>query len=214
MKKGFTLIEAMIASAVMTIAIAAIASSFITTQRMLKTAMTDAELSLSARELREKLLFQASPSINGVHYAGLLSGTNANSVVESSGAISMIAAAVGSSLGSTQTQTMRILLSNESVTGEDGASETRYFLFNDGTPDKNNHKNWLWPGRMTLCENNISSVVSNCCESTSATASSKPYALSFDIELKANVKNLDGTQTTHRERVYVPLFRKLQPVDE
>ncbi len=200
----------MIASTVMTIAIAAIASSFITTQRMLKTAMTDAELSLSARELREKLLFHASPTIDGVHYAGLLSGTNADSVVESSGAISMSAGVVGSSLGSIQNQTMRILLSNESVTGEDGSAETRYFLFNDGTPDKNNHKNWLWPGRMTLCENNIAGVVSNCCNSA---ASAKPYALSFDIELRANVKNLDGSQDTHRERVYVPLFGKIQPAE-
>ena len=211
MKKGFTLTEVMVASSVMVIALSAIVSAFITTHRMLKTAMTDVELALSARELREKLLFHASPTINGVHYAGLLSGTNSSSVVESSGAISMFAGAVGNSLGSIQSQSMRILLSNASVTGEDGSSETRYFLFNDGTPNKNDYTRWLWPGRMSLCEDSISDVVSNCYDSAVLSSSAQPHALSFDIELRANVKNLDGSQTTHRERVYVPLFRKLQP---
>jgi prepilin-type N-terminal cleavage/methylation domain-containing protein len=210
MRKGFTLAEVMIASSVMVIALTAIVSAFITTHRMLKTAMVDAELSLSARELREKLLFHASPSVNGIHYAGLLSGTNAGSVVESSGAISMSADAVGSSLDSIEAQAMRILLSSETVTGEDGTEETRYFLFNDGTPNKNNYKRWLWPGYMTLCEEDISDVVSNCYDSA-VLNSSGPYALCFNIELKANVKNLDGSQTTHRERVYVPLFRRIQP---
>ena len=60
-RRGMTLIELMVSAAVLGIVMSAVASSFITTQRMLKEAMGMSELSLAAREIREKLLFNASP---------------------------------------------------------------------------------------------------------------------------------------------------------
>ena len=211
MKKGFTLMEFMIAGMVLAIVLTAVMSSFLTTQRMLKESMTESELALATRELREKLLFHVSPEVNGVHYAGLLSGTNATSVVDaSSGIVSMNAVAVGSSLGDIQAKSMRLLLSNKSVAGESGSAETRYYLFNDATPDKESHSRWLWPGRMSLCNSSMNDIVGTI-RPTAASPMSAAYAMYFDIELKSNVKNNDGTQTTRKERINVPLFSKLQP---
>ena len=55
MKRGFTLIEVMTATVIKGIGMTAVISSFIALQRMFKTAMVEMELSLAARQLREKL---------------------------------------------------------------------------------------------------------------------------------------------------------------
>ena len=55
-RRGFTLVEAMIAATIGGIALAAVGLSFLAAQRMLHTAMAESELSLAMRELRDKLL--------------------------------------------------------------------------------------------------------------------------------------------------------------
>ena len=69
-KSGFTLVETMVASAIATIAFAAIAATFIFCQRMFHITMAEAEISLKMRDIRDKLLFRAGPGLN----SGLLTG--------------------------------------------------------------------------------------------------------------------------------------------
>lgn len=211
MRKGFTLAEVMISVAVTTIVLAAVMSSFISTHRMLKTAMTDSELSLATRELREKLLFRAAPTMDGVHYVGLLSGTNASSVVDANTwNVTMSAGAIGGTLGDFQPQSIALQMESAEVTGDDGASETRYYLFNDGIPDSESHAGWLYPGRMSLNSTSMDAVV-DVRRTSDTLPLSDAYAIVIDLELKSNVKNLDGSSVTRRERLTVPLFGKQQP---
>jgi prepilin-type N-terminal cleavage/methylation domain-containing protein len=209
MKKAFTFVEVMVASAISAIVLTAVASSFLSTQRMLKTAMSDTELSLAARELREKLLFHAAPTIDGVHYAGLLSGTNTSSVVDAdTWNVTMSAGAIGETLGDVQPQS--IALQMESSEAPDGSGETHHYLFNDGMPDSDSHAAWLYPGQMSLSGTSMDAVV-DVRKTTSTLPLSAAYAIVFDLELRSNEKNLDGTPVVRRERVSVPLFGKTQP---
>lgn len=72
---GFTLVEALIASAVALVVVIPLAETLITCQRLMKLTMAETETSLALRELREKLLFHAAPPGNGRTYAGVLSGS-------------------------------------------------------------------------------------------------------------------------------------------
>ena len=82
MRKGFTIGETMVATLILGIVLAAVMTTFLSAQRMLATSMAESELALASRGLREKLLFHAAPAVDGVHYAGMLSGTNSSWVVE------------------------------------------------------------------------------------------------------------------------------------
>lgn len=68
-KGGFTLLEFVIASAVMALVFAQIASIFIGAQRLAKSCMAETEYAMATRELRDKLLFQATP-FDGTHFSG------------------------------------------------------------------------------------------------------------------------------------------------
>ena len=120
MKKAFTLVEVMVATMVMGIVMTAVITSFLVLQRMFKTAMVEMELSLASRQLREKLLFRAAPVIDNVTYAGILSGTNASSIVEGGATpnIQMSCAGVGTSLADLRPQDMRILMSGSHLQNE------------------------------------------------------------------------------------------------
>jgi len=195
MRRGYTLTEVIMATAVSAIVLSAVASSFLAAQRMLKTAMYEAELSLAARELREKLLFRAAPEIDGVTYAGILSGTNASSVVESGANpnIQMSSAGVGTSLADVHPQSMRIMMW--------GTSPSRHLL-NERMPNKDAHSAWLWPGRFPLAESAISEVIGY--DSSDSSANSI-YRLYVDFGLKADA------DVVRRERISVPVFGRLQP---
>jgi len=195
MRVGYTLTEMVMATAVSAIVMAAVGSSFLAAQRMLKTSMYEAELSLAGRELREKLLFRAAPEIDGVTYAGVLSGTNSTSVVEGGANpnIQMSCAGIGAGLSDVRLQSMRIML---------GGSAASRHLVNDRMPDKDAHSSWLWPGRFGLAESAISEIVGY--DSSDSSASSA-YRLYVDLGLMAD----DGV--VRRERIAVPVFGRLQP---
>ena len=57
MKRGFTLSETMVAMLVAGVVLAAVMSTFISAQVMMANAMAESEMALSARSIREKLLF-------------------------------------------------------------------------------------------------------------------------------------------------------------
>lgn len=67
---GFTLLETMVATAIATVIMLALAGTFLFCQRMLRLSMADAESALALREVRDKLLFRAGPGLS----SGLLTG--------------------------------------------------------------------------------------------------------------------------------------------
>ncbi|MEG1934229.1 MAG: type II secretion system protein [Kiritimatiellia bacterium] len=82
-KKGFTLVETMVVSALMTLVMSAVLAIFLVCQRIIRQTMADAELSLTARSLREKLLFRLN-AVGAERSSGLLNATDFNSSGKSS----------------------------------------------------------------------------------------------------------------------------------
>lgn len=205
-----SLVEVMVAAAVMAVVLTAVASSFLTAARMMRTAMAESELALAAREVREKLLFRMTPTIGTTHYAGLLSGTNdTGQIVESTGVVQLKAEALGETLSDRRSQSMRLTLWSEP--GADAA--TRYYLANDHTPDKEVHRRWLWPRAVSLADHDLGEIVSY-----DRVARAQPqagvYRLKLAVNLQSDVRNLDGTPIVRRECVSVPVFGKQQPMTD
>ena len=204
MRRGFTLVETMSAVAIGVIVLTAVASSFMAAQRMLHTAMAESELSLAMREMRDKLLFKASPDVAGNHYGGLLSGTGLNEGdVLSCSSVEMGGRTVGSTLGDTADSSLRLLV--WTVGGEK-------MLINERTPDKDAHVRWLWPGSFALADcTSMSDLLGYSARSSNGR---NIYRLQFDIGLEADVRRRDGSRIVRRERVSVPVLGKLQPMKD
>lgn len=204
MKSAFTFVETMVAAAVSGVVLIAVASAFVVTQRMVREAMAQTELSLAARQLREKLLFHASPRIDSVTYAGLLSGDSESSVLEGGATpnIQMSCKGVGTSLADQPSQSMRIMMW--------GTSPERYLL-NERIPNKDAHADWLRPGKLSLEDSSIADVVGY--DSADNTLSGI-YRLYLNINLKSNVKDSKGADIIRRERIAVPVFGRIQPMQD
>jgi len=205
---GFTLVETMVAAGIGVIVLTAVLSSFMAAQNMLHTAMAESELSLAMREMRDKLLFKASPDIAGSHYAGLLSGVNMNEGdVRSYSSVEMGGHTVGSSLGNTSDSSIRLLVWQ---VGD------KKMLINERTPNKDDHVRWLWPGSLALQEDDEGSLTMSDLLSYVARNlnGSNVYRLYFDIGIEADVHHRDGTRIVRRERVSVPVLGKLQPLKD
>ena len=201
MKKAFTLVELMIATLVGAVALTAVASSFMTSVRMLATAMAESELSLSARAIRERLLFRAAPPSGGAFYAGILSGSGEPSPVEggSSPNIQMSCRALGENFGDIRDQSMRIMLRKE-----DSAS----YLFNERMADSENHKGWLNPGGFSLKNNSIGEMVDYA---SSSASQSDIYMIYVDFALSYGQRHAGG-EIVRRERVAAPVLGMAQPL--
>ena len=72
-RHGYTLVEVMIASALLIVILGGVGSLLIGVVGMTKRSFAEAELSLAMREMREKLLFHVVPAHDGKVWAGLLS---------------------------------------------------------------------------------------------------------------------------------------------
>ena len=204
-RKGFTLVETMVTASIGVIVLAAVMASFVSAQRMLHTAMAESELSLAMRELRDKLLFKASPDISGNHYSGLLSGMSLNeSDVRGYNSVEMSGHTVGTTIGSTANSSIRLLVWQ---VGD------RKMLINERTPDKDSHVRWLWPGALALAEDctEMSDIMGYDARSLNG---SNIYRLHFDIGLEADVNRLNGDKIVRRERVVVPILGKIQPMKD
>ena len=205
MRRGFTLSETMVAMLVAGVVLAAVMTSFISAQVMMANTMAESEMALSARSIREKLLFHVSPTIDGVHYSGMLSGTNSGWVVETgSGYVLMEMPALGASLSDIRPQSMRLIL---------GQSGSNRYLFNERTPNKDSHAGWLWPGRIPLVESSMLDIVSY--DSKGSGTSANPadvYRVNLDLSLKVNGPR--NSPVVRRERVVVPLMGRLQPMKD
>ena len=204
MKKAFTFVETMIAASIAVVVALAACSAFVAVQRMMRESMAQTELSLAVRQLREKLLFHASPPIDAVTYAGLLSGTNASSVVEggSTPNIQMDCTGVGASFASQPAQSMRIMLV--------GSSAAR-FLQNERIPNKDAHADWLRPGKLTLADTSISDIVGY---DTADGSAAGIYKIHLNIRMKSDVKDSNGNDIIRREHIAVPVFGRVQPLQD
>ena len=204
MKKGFTFVETMVSTAIAAVVVLAVCSAFVVSQKLMREAMAQTELSLAVRELREKLLFHASPPIGSVTYAGMLSGTNASSVVEGGATpnIQMSCAGVGTSLSDQHSQSMRIMLW--------GSGSERYLL-NERIPNKDAHAGWLRPGKLTLADASIANIVGyDTADGTQAGI----YRVYLDIRMKSDVKDSKGADIVRRERIAIPVFGCIQPLQD
>lgn len=201
MKRAFTLVETLISAMIMLIVLTAVVSSFLAFQGLFKTAMAEMELAIAGRQLREKLLFRAAPQIDGVTYAGILSGTSESSVVEggSTPNIQMTCKGVKNSLSDVYPQSMRIMMW--------GSGDSKHLL-NEHIPNKDAHAGWLWPGRISLANSSIADVVGYDSDTTDA---SGIYRIYLNLNLKSGVKNRDGSAIVRRERIAVPVLGRLQP---
>ena len=218
MRRGFTMVETMVASAIGVIALLAVGSSFLAAGKMLRVAMAESELSLAMREMRDKILFKASPDISGIHYGGLLSGKDLNEGdVRSYNAVEMSGRSVGATLGSTADSSLRLLV--WTVGG-------RKMLMNERTPDKDSHARWLWPGALALAkwedaEDDVESMSDMLGYAARNSNGSNIYRISLDIGIAAHAFGDDGSRIAlrrggerivRRERVSVPVLGKLQPM--
>ena len=203
-RRGYTLVEVMVSAAIGTLVLGSVLSSFIATQNMLHTAMAESELSLAMREMRDKLLFKASPDISGNHYAGLLSCTGLNEGdVRSMNSVEMSGHTVGTTLANESTSSIRLLVWQVGTTK---------MLINERTPNKDAHVRWLWPGSLALADcTSMSDLLGY--DSRNANGSNI-YRLHFDIGIEANVHRRDGTRIVRRERVSVPVLGKIQPMKD
>lgn len=212
MRRGFTLVETMVASSIGVIVLFSVASSFMAAQRMLHTAMAEAELSLAMREMRDKLLFKVSPDISGNHYGGLLSGTSLNEGEARGGnAVEMSGSTVGATLGGTADSSLRLLV---------WAVGGRKMFINERTPNKDAYVRWLWPGSMSLVKRNPSvlsdednvSMSDVLCYAARNSNGSNVYRIYLDIDQKMRFR--DNARVVRRERVGVPILGKLQPMKD
>ena len=71
-RAGFTLVETMVASAIAALVSATVFSTFFSVRRMMRTAMAEAELSLGARAVRDRLLFLMPEDVVDQSWTGLL----------------------------------------------------------------------------------------------------------------------------------------------
>ena len=201
MRKGFSLIELMIVVSVSTVIFVAVGSSFITAQRMLKTAMAEAELSLAGRELRDKFLFRLGPTVNGVHYGGIYGGTSTFSTLLEGGLSSNLefySPSIRDNLGSISPWRVRIIM---------WQTGSEHHFINEGIPDKDRHKNWLYPSHVALADSKMSDIVD-----TSIMRTYGEPLVTMDFTLKAGVKNLDGSPILRREHVTAVSFSEVQPL--
>ena len=219
MRRGFTMVETMVAAAIGVIVLTAVASSFMAAQRMLHAAMAESELSLAMREMRDKLLFKESPDISGNHYGGLLSGCELNEgEAQNRSSVEMSGQTVGATLSNTNSSSLRLLVWQ--VAGENGNWQ---MMINERTPDKDAHVGWLWAGSQSLVNwddpesDNI--AMSDILDYASRNSSgSNIYRLDFNVAMTvkrrdgSNFLNPDGSRIVRREKVSVPVLGKLQPL--
>lgn len=88
MRRGFTLLEALIAVSIFALVSAGVGSAFVGVVRMSRTAMAESELAVRMRSFREKVLFHVEPPHDGKVWAGLLSangGVGEGARVQASG---------------------------------------------------------------------------------------------------------------------------------
>ena len=130
---GFSLVEVMIASAIGAVILIAAATSFIFCQRMFRQIMTETEIAMVERDIREKLLFHAGPGLD----SGLLTGK----ATADSASINMNWATVAGDNDNFSPSKIRIIWRTNSKGGR---------FFNERLPHDQRNINWFLPGSFLM----------------------------------------------------------------
>ena len=200
-RPGFTLVELMIATFVFGLVVTCTWGSFSGATRLLRTTMARQEMSLRARELRDKLLFHATPDYNRTRWSGLLSATNGGQIVQGNGTkLVLFCPALkestdGSFSGNGSVQTLQLLL-------RDDNSEKRS-LFSEDRHDERWKFRWLHPGNLNLFAANSAR---NPVFDDRHLANTNRLYVNFTGRVKVGAQVVE-----HNERVVVPLYGKTQP---
>ena len=202
-RRGFTLVEVVLATSIFSLMAVALFSAFIGGQRLLKLTLARSELSLRSRELRDKLLFHAAPSSGETTWAGLLSATNGTgSPIQLNGSkILLYASGVkGKSAygGTSVPQTIDLTQT------KDGDSAS--YLKSSEPKGQNGMTRWLQPGKLDFFGGN---------DTSSPVFDATP--LEEDKRFYVNVRGrieVGGITVAHDERIVVPLFGSTQSTED
>ncbi len=195
---GFTLVELMITATISAVILGAVVSSFVGGIRLLKATFATAEMSLRARDLRDRLLFHAAPIHDNTVWAGLLSGTNSADVLEGNATkILMYCAAMKNHAGTTANQTIQLIFKDSGTAKCSFFSEDRY--------DERWPYRWLNPGGLNLladCAATAPLVWARKADNTEDHSR-------FYIRLTGRT-DVVGLSVEHNERIVVPVFGRQQ----
>jgi hypothetical protein len=188
----------MLTLTILVIVVTAVGSAFIGGVRLLKATFATAEMSIRARDLRDRLLFHAAPIHNETMWAGLLSGTNSNDVLEGNATkILMHCAAMKNNAGTTANQTIQLIFKDSGTAQCSFFSEDRY--------DERWPHRWLHPGGLNLladCSATAPLVWARNADNTEDHSR-------FYIRLTGRT-DVAGLPVEHNERIVVPVFGRQQ----
>lgn len=191
---GFTLVELMVTSAIAVVILGAVGSSFVGGIRLMKATFATSEMSLRSRDLRDRLLFRAAPVHDGTVWAGILSGTNKNDVLEGNATkILMYCPALKTSGDATANQTIQLVF-------RDYGSEKCRFYSEDRYDERWPHR-WLNPGGLNLFADSRDTPPLAWAKQADNTDDKSR----FYIRLSGRV-DVAGLSVEHNERIVVPVF--------
>lgn len=198
-KSGYTLLELLVAVLIFSLVAAAIGTSAVACLRLCRTAVVEAELSLRARELREKLLFHVRLPTSTAAYDGLLSApstSRVDTVAFTYEGEQLPLTSIGS--GNRVRQSHRLILAG---------SDDNTYPMDDHAPHNTANERWLRPGGFYLdgeaytAEQFITTV-----RETSRNALSRAQ-----VYLVLSAKAEDGTLLGRREEtMIVPFLNSIQ----
>ena len=198
-KSGYTLLELLVAVSIFSLVAAAIGTSAVACLRLCRTAVVEAELSLRARELREKLLFHVRLPTSTAAYDGLLSApstSRVDTVAFTYEGEQLPLTSIGS--GNRVRQSHRLILAG---------SDDNTYPMDDHAPHNTATERWLRPGGLYLdgeaytAEQFITTV-----RETSRNALSRAQ-----VYLVLSAKAEDGTLLGRREEtMIVPFLNSIQ----
>ena len=197
-RRGFTLVELMLTVTIFAIVVGALGSSFVGGIRLLKATFATAEMSIRARDLRDRLLFHAAPIHNDTIWAGLLSGTNNTDVLEGNATkILMHCSALKSTGNTTASQTIQLVFKDFGTKKCSFFSEDRY--------DERWQHRWLNPGGLNLlADSQNTPPLTWARKADNAEDHSRFY-----IHLSGRT-DVAGLPVEHNERIVVPVFGQQQ----
>lgn len=195
---GFTLVELMLTVAIFTLVVAAVGSAFIGGVRLLKATFATAEMSIRARDLRDRLLFHAAPPHHDTVWAGLLSGTNSNDVLEGNATkILMHCTAFKPTDNSAAPQTIQLVFKDFGTKKCSFFSEDRY--------DERWPIRWLNPSGLNLLADSRNTPPLTWARKADNTEDHSR----FYIHLSGRT-DVAGLSVEHNERIVVPVFGRQQ----
>ena len=197
-KNGLTLVELMVTVAIFALVSASLASAFIGGGRLLKSTFATAEMSLGVRALRERLLFNVAPPHDGTVWAGLLSGTNNNPVLEGNASkILMHCAALKNANGATANQTIQLIFKNPGSQTCSFFSEDRY--------DERWSPRWLHPDNLDLFADSAQTPPLSWARKEDGSEDHSRFYIHL-----TGYKAVAGLPVEHGERIVVPIFGRQQ----